>query len=108
MPKAKKVPGKSLDDLAKELGYTPGEFTLRRLVEDIQAVKTWREDYVRTGKMPPDLNMDPADFRGFMLDSEVELAKREAALLDYFHPKKKAVEHKGSESGGAFKFIIEG
>ena len=80
-----------LTQLANELGYRPGEFTIRRMVEAAKALKEWSEYLDQYGKAPPELgSMSPGEARGFLAREIADLVKMETGLLDFFYPKQRA------------------
>ncbi len=82
---------KKLDEMAAELGYTPGEFQVRRLKENIAELAVWKE-YIDVGKVPPGYYGTPYECEKLYHKLARALAAEERELLPYFYGKKKHVE----------------
>jgi hypothetical protein len=99
MPRKKDEKARSLEDMAKELGYAPGEFAIRRLVEARAKVDEWKS-YIRVGRVPPDFDGKMDEVQRLLSKLEKDLLAEEHELMPYFHAKKKAIEQDTSISGG--------
>ena len=78
-----------LMDLAEELGYTPGEFSLIRFAEDAKRIKEWNE-CIDKGLNPPDLiNMSVVEAERIVRAETRALMKRERDWLSFFYPQMK-------------------
>jgi hypothetical protein len=91
---------KGIKDLAEKIGYTPGEFTLRRVAEDVERLERWGAD-LRRGLIPTDLEHvgGVAEARELYQLEVRALIDREGKILNYFHPTQKAVESDTRLSG---------
>ena len=90
---------KSLDDIAAELGYSPAEFQIRRMVEHRAKIDEWR-DHIRVGRIPPDFDGNLQQVQALLTVFQRELAAEERELMPYFFAKKKAIESDVNIKGG--------
>lgn len=103
-PKIEKM---GLYKLAEQLGYTPGEMTIRRFVEARDKLEGWRED-LEAGVTPPDMvGMNPSDRRDLYLREIVALAQDEVKILDFFYAKKRSSDDTVEHSGGVTVQIVK-
>lgn len=87
----------TLEQIALDSGYMPGEFQLRRLMEGVSRVREW-DSYLNRGVCPPDFkNFETANrIRDKMANA---VAEEERELLPYFHAKKKHTDVTASITG---------
>ena len=77
---------KGLREIADQMGYTPGEFSLMRFAEDAKMLRAW-VDHINAGTVPPELgNMRPHDARKVVRKEVQDLLERERAWLPFFYP----------------------
>ena len=91
---------RDLREIADELGYTPGKFTLQRTAETSEMLQQWSR-YYRDGEVPPDFTDMEFEEWALWYRSEVrEIVASEIKLLEYCYPKMRAhdvqAEHKGN------------
>lgn len=81
---------KGLREIADQLGYTPGEFSMMRFAQDAKTLKEWIE-YLDKGTMPPELgNLSPSEARQLVRKEVADLVERERSWLPFFYPTLKA------------------
>lgn len=95
----KNRPNLGLRELAAQHGYTPGEFSMRRLSMQARVLKSWQKDLAR-GLMPAELgHMTPEDAKTLIRQELDDFVKTEERWMAYFYPKMQAVETDLSISG---------
>lgn len=81
---------KGLREIAEQMGYTPGEFSLMRFAEDAKTLKEWLS-FVDAGTVPPELgNLSVREARQLVRKEVADLVERERAWLPFFYPTLKA------------------
>lgn len=87
---------KQLREIADEMGYTPGEFSLMRFAEDAKKLKAWAADLDR-GLIPEELGHLPWAEASKLIRREIkDLIERERSWLSFFYPTMKSMELGGS------------
>ena len=80
----------SLRDIADQMGYTPGEFSLMRFAQDAKTLKQW-VSFVDAGTVPPELgNLNVREARELVKKEVDDLLERERAWLPFFYPQLKS------------------
>ena len=96
---AKRPKRRSIRDMAAEMGFTLGAFSVKRMSEDAAQIDGWIES-MRAGVIPPDLDANNELAAWQFIKREVEdLERREHRWIDYFEPKLKSIEVTGSDGG---------
>lgn len=83
---------KTLQEIAKKHGYTPGEFTVMRVAKVAKQLKEWQE-YVDKDIIPPELAHLKVPEAQRLIKREIQdLISQEEKLLPYFYPRMSNVE----------------
>lgn len=96
-----------LRELAEKAGYTPGEFNVVRMAENIAQVKEWRE-YLEAGTPPPDMgDIGMSQAWKIYKREDAALRKEDRAMLEFFYPKMRASDDTVEHSGGLTVEIVK-
>lgn len=100
---------RTLRDLAQEYGYSPGEFSIYRMADNVYRIRRWMND-LKHGVIPPDFatsGMNISQVTEIVMREAREIAIEELKWADYFHPKLKSTENKHTDGeGGPIKVNV--
>lgn len=101
----KKPPTLTMRQIAADVGYKPGQFSIARMASQIETIKRWGHD-ISHGVVPPELDVRNIETARKMLRMEMQdVLQQEMRMLEYFHPKRKSVDVAG-EDGDPIEMVI--